>query len=122
MTTFQLSGDLARMFADHDRAAMKREDEQAQAAPRAHKLTRVFVGRYGLNYSYLTAGVNGKGQSVCFCWSTHRNAAGYFLGWRQTRMVKGTVKRDRWVARKQRKAVARVAERRVAAFRKAVVA
>src|SRR5260221_9396480 len=122
MTTMQLPPELARLFADFDRDNLRREHETVAADPQKHKLTRVMLGRYGLNYNYLTAGVNGKGQSVCFCWSTHRNAAGYFLGWRQTRMIKGTVKRDRWVARKQRNAVAKVAERRVAAFRKAVVA
>lgn len=55
---------------------------------------------------------NGKGQKVRFCWSSHRNAAGFFLGWRETWMKNGTVKRDRWYSRKVKARAADVARRR----------
>jgi hypothetical protein len=93
------------------------EREQAQADPKAHKLSKVM--EKGANYDYYPAGKTKRGYTVSFCWTTKRNVAGYFLGWRQVskpatkaeakRGMVSTIKRDRWIARKSRKAAEVVA-------------
>lgn len=108
---------MAEMWADFERGEREREEQRAKADPKAHRLSRVFAGRTGTSYNLLLAGRNGKNQSVWYCWSCHRNVAGYFLGWRQTRRQNGTVKRDQWAARRSRKAVASLAQRRTDRFR-----
>lgn len=90
-------------------------DRQAEAAkrdPLSNKLCRVFDPGVSTSYRYYTAPKNGKGQRVLFCWSSHRNAAGFFLGWREVYMKNGTVKRDRWLARRVKSRCAEIARRR----------
>lgn len=94
-----------RMNNDREAAAAKRE-------PLKHKLTRVFEPGVSTSYRFWPAGKNGKGQRVIYCWSSHRNAAGFFLGWRETYMKNGTVKRDRWLARRIKARCAEIAKRR----------
>lgn len=45
-------------------------------------------------------------MEVAYCWTTRRNQAGYFLGWRQIRRKSGLIERDQLVARKSRKRLA----------------
>lgn len=89
-----------------------REAAAAKANPLANKTTRVFEPGVSTNYRYWGPVKNGKGQKVRFCWSSHRNAAGFFLGWRETWMKNGTVKRDQWLARRVKARAADVAKRR----------
>jgi hypothetical protein len=89
-----------------------REAESAKANPLANKTTRVFDAGVSTNYRYWGPVKNGKGQKVRFCWSTHRNAAGFFLGWRETWMKNGTVKRDQWSSRRVKARVADLAKDR----------
>jgi hypothetical protein len=116
----QAPPEVQRMFADLwaglQRDNLKREQRAAEADPRAHRLSRTFNGPGGTNYHYVWGGLNGKGQSVYYCWSIHRNVAGYFLSWRQTRQKSGVTKRDQWAARRARKAAQALAKRRAAAF------
>jgi hypothetical protein len=67
------------------------------------------------SYCYITGGKDGRGSTVWFCWSCHRNENGYFLGWREIRARKG-IKRDSWIARRVRRRCKELAERRAAAF------
>jgi hypothetical protein len=101
------------LFADliqgFERDNLKRERDAAQADPRKHRLSRTFDR--GLSYHSLPAGRDGRGRWVTFCWSVHRNVAGYFLGWREVR-GKRQAKRDRWVARRTRRGVIAIAQRR----------
>ena len=94
----------------------KQEKAEIAADPQAHKLTRMMADGKSANYRYMGA-TNGRGQAVWFCWSTQRNAAGYFLGWRETYLKRkkkdGTyAKRDQWTARKAKKRVMELAQRR----------
>jgi hypothetical protein len=100
---------LAPMFEELEQAHCRRVSREAKLDPQAHKLTRVFD--HGANYRYWQT-KNGKGQRVLFCYSVHRNAAGYFMGWRETYMKNGFVKRDMWLARRRKKACIEIAKRR----------
>lgn len=82
------------------------------------KLTRVFAHGVSPSYRYFSAGLNGKNQRVHFCWATNRNAAGFFLTWRETTTANGKqTKRDKWAARRKRKASKALALRRCQAFK-----
>jgi len=83
--------------------------EAAKADPSGHKLTRVFEA--GMNYRYISAEKDGRGRAVRYCWSSHRNVAGYFLGWREV-VGKKQTKRDMWSARRVRRKVADLARTR----------
>lgn len=100
-----------------ERASLNVETDEAKADPKRHKLSRVFEGKGGTNYSYWRAGKDGRNRLVLFCWSSHRNVAGYFLAWREVRGQRQH-KRDQWAARKSRKAARALAERRAEAFRR----
>lgn len=91
-----------------------REAEAAKRDPLAHKLTRVFDAGVSTSYRYYGGKKNGKGQRVLFCYSVHRNTAGFFLGWREVHMKNGTVKRDRWVSRRVKARCMEIARRRAA--------
>lgn len=103
---------LAEVWAQLQQDSNKHEAETAKADPLSNKLTRVFDPGVRANYRYWGPVKNGKGQKVRFCWSTRRNAAGFFLGWRETIMKNGTTKRDRWCSRRVKARVADVAKRR----------
>ena len=85
--------------------------ERIKADPRAHRLTRIMADGKPARYRYYPAGKNRRGQEVWFCWSSHRNAAGYFLCWRETWMRKVT-KRDQWDATPSKKDAIDLAQRR----------
>lgn len=107
----KLDAEIAALFDNFQRSNNEFERAAAERDPNAHKLSRVMAGPHGLNYHYAWGGKNGRNQTLWFCWSTHRNVAGYFLGWREVR-GKRKVRRDRWVARKSRIAVKKLAQRR----------
>ena len=103
---------LMSLWQEVVQAGNRRQAEQAKADPLTHKTTRVFDAGVSANYRYWGPVKNGKGQKVRFCWACHRNAAGFFLGWRETWMKNGTIKRDRWYSRKVKARAADVAKRR----------
>ncbi len=103
------------------RAHHEIELEEIEADPKKHKLTKI-MGPKGSSYRYYSAGKDGRGWEVRFCYSCWRNAAGYFLGWREVIPPKGSTanhagKRDKWIARKVRKRAAKLAKRRADAFK-----
>lgn len=108
-----MTDNLNAMVADLIRQANQdwnaAEAKRAAADPKRYKLTRVMDK---LTYHYVPAGRDGWGRTIWFCWSCHRNAAGYFLGWRQVTAKDGTGKRDQWVARRCRKRAKELAYRR----------
>lgn len=87
------------------------------ADPQKHKLTTLMPSGSRLSYRYYPAGKDGKGRTVRFCWSTERNAAGFYLGWREVISKSGKGKRDMWAARRIKRRLAELAQRRAAAFR-----
>lgn len=88
----------SELMADIQRSGIEIESKRAAADPAANKLSRVMDNTA---YRYWNGGKDGRGRSIRFCWSSHRNVAGYFLGWREV-ISKKQVKRDRWYARKSR--------------------
>lgn len=114
MPILQLPPAIAAMFAELDRDLNAREAERAKANPNRHKLTTVMPD--GASYRYYPAGHDGRRREVRFCWSTKRNAAGFFLGWREV-LGQGLGRRDQWLARRRRTAVKAIAGRRANAFR-----
>lgn len=116
-----LTKELNRLFGatliDLERARQKRELEAIRADPRAHKATLLWSDGKRPNYRYWGDVVNGKGQRVRFCWSTTRNAAGFFMGWRETVRKNRTVKRDMFVSRRVRERVKDIARQRTNALR-----
>jgi hypothetical protein len=105
------------------------EERAAKANPKAHKLSRVMAGKYGLRYVYSDGGKDKRGRKIWFCRSTHRNVAGYFLCWRQVETpakkkatkpgdLVSTIKRDQWTGFKSKKSAIALCRRRAAAFRK----
>lgn len=99
------------------RTAQDRELARIRSDPKAHKLTRLMADGKSTSYRYVPAGVDGWNRTVWFCWSCHRNAAGYFLGWREVTRRDGTGKRDQWVARRVRKRAKELAMRRANRFK-----
>jgi hypothetical protein len=103
---------LMSLWQEVQQGVNRRESERAKADPLSHKNTRVFDAGVSASYRYYPAPKNGKGQKVWFCWSTHRNAAGFFLGWRETYRKNGTVKRDKWLSRRVKTRCKEIAKRR----------
>jgi hypothetical protein len=92
---------LDRLIRDFHQSSNKAEASKAKADPVAFKKTRVFDGGARLNYQFYGGRKNGRGHAVRFCWATNRNAAGYFLAWREV-ISKKQMKRDMWIAHKVR--------------------
>lgn len=104
---------LRDMWASFERDRQDHLVARAKADPKKYKLTTIFPD--GTNYHYWPAGMDGRNRKVHFCWSTKRNAAGYFLTWREV-IGKDNGKRDMWSARKTKSACAEIARRRQNAF------
>lgn len=116
VTLRDLNRELNSLFAGFLRDQTALESERAKADPKAHKLCRIMADGKPASYRYVPAGKDGRGRAIWFCWSCWRNAAGYFLGWREVR-TREYVKRDQWIARKVRRRARALAHRRVAAFK-----
>lgn len=101
--------DLMRSFETMNN---EREEAAAKRDPLANKTSRLFGAGVSTAYRYYGGKKNGKGQRVLFCYSVHRNVAGFFLGWRETYMKNGNVKRDRWVSRRVKARCIEIAKRR----------
>jgi hypothetical protein len=100
------------LIISFERSNNHREAEAAKRDPLAHKTTRVFDAGVSTGYRYYGGKRNGKGQRVLFCYSVHRNTAGFFLGWRETYRKNGDVVRDRWVSRRVKARCIEIAKRR----------
>lgn len=90
------------LWADFERTESALRIAKAKANPAAHKLSHDFPD--GLSWRYWPAGKDGRGREIRFCWTTTRNAAGYFLGFREVRGKRGG-KRDQFTASKRRTTV-----------------
>lgn len=99
---------VAGLIGSFHRDNLNREKVAAEADPLANKLSRVFKDS---SYRYFPM-TNKKGQRVLFCYSVHRNVAGFFLGWRETHLRNGKVKRDMWLSRRVRKRCVEIARSR----------
>lgn len=114
------SPSMQLMAAEMEARRRQREAEAAQASPKEHKLSRVFPEGSNLNYHYVEAGHDGYGRRIRFCYSIHRNVAGYFLSWREVwSRAASAGKRDKWSARRQRKAARELAQKRAERYLRA---
>lgn len=87
--------------------------EQAKRDPRKHKTTTVFENRLSYRYGGY---IYSRGKQISYCWSCHRNVAGYFLGWRE--IVHGDkITRDNFTARRVKKRLKELQLRRTIAHR-----
>lgn len=104
---------LNEMFRDMLAANVQAEERAAKADPIKHKLTLVFPSGSKKNWRYI-ATIRTRGRTTRYCWSVHRNVAGYFLGWREVWTGK-TGRRDQWRASKRKKTLEAWARKRTRA-------
>lgn len=83
-------------FLEIERDARKTEAMRAKADPKGNRATRVFDPGVHAGYRYYPVKQKGRPE-VRFCYSVNRNAAGYFLVWREV-VTRRQVKRDEWDA------------------------
>lgn len=120
MAGFTFPPEIQRVMLDLQIDQMERDRKRVLADPVAHKLTLYFPeGSRGPNWRYVKVEKAGFPQ-VRYCYSTSRNLAGYFLGWRETINRDGSGKRDQWVASKRRETVRQKAHQRVEAHNRRV--
>ncbi len=119
----------------------KNYTEFLEIAPEAFKLSRTITGRGGkppvvvdisinpgerrfssqwVKYRTADGYIETDKMQVAYCWTTRRNVAGYFLGWRQIKRKSGRIERDQFVSRKSKKRLAALQTRRADALRKKV--
>lgn len=100
MTTLDERGNdlLRRVWNDLQQASRARELDEIKAAPEKHRLTRILAAGANTGYRYHDAGtrkINKKRKDyIRFCRSTHKNAAGVYLIWRQVDQHK--LMRGKW--------------------------
>lgn len=106
MSGFAFPEPIQRMMLEMEVAAIERQRAAVIADPVKHRLTLFWPENARLRWLYYQ--VKGKrGPQVSYAYSTTRNLAGYFLGWRETwDPKKGEGRRDLWIASKRRKTVA----------------
>lgn len=55
---------------------------------------------------------NGRNQKVHYCYTVHRNVAGYFVGWVETWFAHNVMVRKQWIFRRKKSAVMEIQKRR----------
>lgn len=95
---------IQRMMLEMQLESLTRQRAAVLADPVKHKLTLMWPDNEDPRWLYYE--VKKRGPRVRYAYSTNRNLAGYFLGWRETVDRKGNGKRDQFIASKRRKTVA----------------
>lgn len=103
------------LWSDIQRQQNEREAAAARTDPVKHRLTKVMEGGK-LGYGYIEHR-NGRGSRVRFCYSHHRNVAGYFLIWREVETKKKVV-RSNWDATTSKACAIRTTEELADEYRK----
>ena len=114
----ELNEFMGRMLLEFQADQIDTMRERAKRDPVGNKMVKVFDKGPGYKY-FRGCGTDGRGRTVQFCYSVHRNVAGYFLGWREMLTKKGgsTWKRDKWVASRKKYRVIDIARNRTKAHR-----
>jgi hypothetical protein len=100
MTTMQLPEEIQLFLAEQQLAARQALVARAKADPVKHKATLQFEGRLGWRYY---GDIIKRGKRYRYGWTTTRNAAGYFLSFREViHIKKGVGERDQITASKTR--------------------
>ena len=127
--TRRLNEAFAPMFRQMEQEQREREEAAAKANPAKFKLSRTMERGKPTSARYWGIVKDKRGRKISYCWSAHRNVAGYFIGWREVETpvkrkrapkpgdVLSTVKRDQWTARKVKKRLEELQKRRTDALR-----
>lgn len=112
----QLNNLFSDLWADMEAVRAKELRELAKRDPIGNRLVKLFDK--GTNYRFYYS-TDGRGRKIRFCYSIHRNVAGYFLGWREVEPAKrtGYWKRDKWIASRKKRRIVDVARNRSEAHR-----
>lgn len=120
----EISARLAPLFEEFAQAQMASEERAAKADPLKHKLSRVMERGKPLSSRHWGAIKVSPTRTVKFCWSAHRNVAGFFVGWREVEIIikrkrpakvgelVSTIKRDQFCARRVKKRLEELQKRR----------
>lgn len=117
MNTTRINDLMRSMMHDIMKADQEAKLRKIAADPKGNKLTMLMGEGQNTNWRYWSAGKDGRGREIRFAYACHRNAAGYFLGWREIVNKDGTIKRDQFFARKVRKRASELQKKRAAAFK-----
>jgi hypothetical protein len=105
------------LFGEYDQARQRERLREIRKDPEAHRLTRLMAPGARASYRYEDGGKDHTGRTVRFCWACHRNAAGYFLAWRENQAADGRGERVGMSAHRQKKAARLWSLRWAAEFR-----
>jgi hypothetical protein len=101
---------MALLRGDHDYETTR----TALADPKAFSLTtKMANGRTTYRW---WGKIQTSRMKVAYCWSCHRNVAGFFLGWREVYDKSGKRTRDQYLARKSKKRLSLLQKRRTDAL------
>lgn len=105
MSGFTFPPAVQNFMLEMEIQAIKSRRARVLADPVKHKATLEFPEGARMNSRYCE--VRGKREPrVRYCYSTERNLAGYFLGWREVwHDKKGVGRRDQLIASKRRNTV-----------------
>lgn len=98
---------LDRLIDDFHRREQSHELARIEEDPKAHAATRIMGNGRPARYRYFSA----KRRGVRFCYLVHRNAAGYFLAFREVRRKNGSGFRDQFTPFKSKKSAIEHARR-----------
>ena len=120
---------LAPLFAELGQRFMEAEEAAAKRDPAKYRLSTVMERGKPLSYRHWGAVKDKRGRRISYCWSVHRNVAGFFLGWREIETpikrkrpakvgeLVATTKRDQFTARRVKKRLEELQKRRTEALR-----
>ena len=110
---------LNRVWQEMEQSRLETERDRAKKNPAKHKLTHIMADGKNPTYWMLEKFKLETGETVHYCWMKHRNAAGYFLTFREVwDEKKGVGRRDMWRAFKVKKQAEEAAMRRCDAHAK----
>lgn len=73
----------AKVFNDLEQMNREREEEAAKANPKAYRNSQTMERGKSTQYHYCKAPGGRKGEQVNFCYTKHKNVAGYYLSFTQ---------------------------------------
>lgn len=113
----QLPEPIRTFLLEQEVARRENLVRRIKADPIAHKATLQWADGVEPRWLYFEGGIDRRGTRRRFCYTTTRNAAGYFLAFDEVIRKDGRGERARIVASKRRKTVAEKARARWTAFR-----
>lgn len=100
---------LSQFFNELELADHRRKLKAIEADPKAHRTTTM-MGPKGSSYRCVEGEPDHTGRRVLFCWSCWKNAAGFYLAWKEEH-GDDCFKRRAFTAHRTRKAARAWSER-----------